>query len=37
MHGLQLLIEDGWTGSDGLHRIQVNRVAGGGVEFVIED
>jgi hypothetical protein len=35
--GLRLLHEGGWSGSDGMHRIQVHRVLGGGVRFVVED
>lgn len=36
-HGLDLHIEDGWQGTDGMHCIQVHRTADGGVDFVIED
>lgn len=35
--GLRLLVEDGWRGTDGMHRIQVIRVLGGGVTFRVED
>ena len=35
--GLRLLQEDGWQGNDGMHRIQVERIDGGGVMFRVED
>lgn len=35
--GHQLLLDGGWKGTDGMHRIQVIRVAGGGVVFRVEE